>query len=196
MTRRAALFLVLLTLLGSAAQAAENRGRGDKGEALIFSEGTDRLVVTLDSFTDGADHLVDRWFVLQTREAVAPLRVHLRVAEVRYRDGLLRVISEQERVVYEFAVGGRGRGETLEGFELRRTEGYGLSEHAGDTDVSEVLAEAWSETGGDDCNAGGEGATSGSYSNRRHSSSISCDRVAYACCRETPAGVSCRCIVY
>src|SRR5688572_5813408 len=113
--RRSSFGAILLSLLMCGPLLSQPaHARRDIGEVLIYSDGPDRLVVAVDTDLGKRDGFVDQWFVLQTNAPVPATRVHLRVADVRFRDGLLRVISLPERTVYEFAVDDAGSGPPLE----------------------------------------------------------------------------------
>jgi hypothetical protein len=188
--------------------AAPNSARHDVGEVLIFNEGLNSLVVAMD--TDHKDGFVDQWFVLQTLAPVPETRVSLKVADVLFREGLLRVTSKTDQTTYELAVSGAGSGAQVEpGSKIVRTEGYGLSRNVGETtlsispkdkgtcDTCESLTQDWGELGGGgggSCESGGLGATNCSLSSGTKSCSVTCDSHSYACCSTTPTGVSCRCV--
>jgi hypothetical protein len=212
--RRLCSMAILLALLASSRLAAQsvvaaNHAHRDIGEVLIFSDGPNRLVVAMDTDAGHKDGLVDQWFVLQTNGPVAETRVHLQAADIRFRDGLLRVIAQQERTVYEFAVNGAAPGAPLEPeYLVVRTEGFGLSRNVGETtlriapehdrcETCESLTQDWGElgggTGGSGCTSGGLGATSCSVTNGTKTCTITCDSVSYPCCNITSTGVNCKC---
>jgi hypothetical protein len=208
---RSAFATILLSLLMCEPLLARPaHAQRDTGEVLIYSDGLDRLVVAIDTDGRGNDGLIDQWFVLQTNEPVPETRVHLRVADVQFRDGLLRVISQPERTVYEFALDDAGPGAPLTPeYMLLRTEGFGLSRNVGETtlrvapdrdrcETCESLTDDWGELGGGNagssCTSGGLGATSCSVTNGSKSCTITCNSVSYPCCSITSAGVSCKCV--
>jgi hypothetical protein len=128
------LSLVMCGLLIAQPAVNANHAHRDIGEVLIYSDGPDRLVVAMDTDQGHKDGFVDQWFVLQANAPVAETRVHLRAADIRFRDGFLRVISQQDRTVYEFAIDGIAPGAPLEpGYMLVRTEGFGLSRYVSET---------------------------------------------------------------
>ncbi|MEA2464045.1 MAG: hypothetical protein QOJ98_1792 [Acidobacteriota bacterium] len=203
--------LVACSQLIGAPAAAPADARHDVGNVLIFNQGLNSLVVAMD--TEGKDGLVDQWFVLQTLAPVAETRVHVRLANVHFREGLLRVISRPDQTAYEFALDGAGPGSELPpGYRVVRSEGYGLSRNVGETtlmlpskdkrtcDTCESLEQDWGEIGGGGggsytCLSGGAGATKCSYTSGSKSCSVECMSGSYACCGITAAGaVRCSCV--
>lgn len=205
-----AVMMSLMACSHLAGAPAADHARHDVGNVLIFNQGLNTLVVAMD--TGGKDGFVDQWFVLQTLAPVAETRVHIRVADVHFRDGLLRVISRSEKTAYEFALNGAGPGTQLAPeYKVVRTEGYGLSDNAGDTtlrlpskdkgtcDTCESLEQDWGDIGGGgwgavSCDSGGVGATSCSVQSGTKRCSVNCDSNTYACCKTTNTGVTCRCV--
>ena len=209
--RRSFFAAILLSLLMCGQLFAHPAlARRDIGEVLIYSDGPDRLVVAVDTDLGKKDGFVDQWFVLQANEPVPETRIHLRAADVRYRDGLLRVISQPERTVYELAVDDALPGPPLEPeYMLVRTEGFGLSRNVGETtlrvapdrdrcETCESLTQDWGEIGGhtgaSSCTSGGLGATSCTVTNGSKSCTITCNSVSYPCCTITSSGVNCKCV--
>jgi hypothetical protein len=213
-TTLAAVILFLACASTSASNASENnlRPRADRGAVLVFSDAPDRVVIAIDTLYHGADGMVDQWFVLQTQANDNP-QVHFAVADVRYREGALRIISPTDRVVYDFAVAGVSiGGDVPAGFRRVLVEGYGLSHNVAETTVAisapgrgrpgceecQSLTQDWGDagdTGGGAaaCNAGGAGATSCSYTSGEKSCQVSCGSGSYACCKVTTTGVVCKC---
>ncbi|HEX8618884.1 MAG TPA: hypothetical protein VF911_14970 [Thermoanaerobaculia bacterium] len=213
----AAIFLFLACASTSTSNASENhaRARSDRGEVLIFSDAPDRVVIAIDTLYHGADGMVDQWFVLQTQGPSAdPGQVHFGVADIRYREGVLRIISPTERVVYEFAVANETMADDVPaGFRRVLVEGYGLSHNVGETTVAvgtpgrgkpgceecQSLNQDWGDAGdtgggGEACNAGGANSTSCSYSSGTRSCQVTCGAGSYSCCKVTTTGVVCKCI--
>lgn len=184
-----------------------DHARRDLGEVLIFSEELNRIVIAMD--TDDKDDLVDQWYVFQPNVPAQPVRIHLRNADVFFRDNLLRVTSKAERTVYEYVLDDAAPGAALPpGFRLVRTEGYGLSRIAGETalriaperdrcDACESLVQDWGELGGGGssaCDAGGQYSSYCSITSGSRTCQVSCTGGAFACCAITPTGgVNCRC---
>jgi len=209
--RRSAFATILLSLLVCAPLLARPaHAQRDTGEVLIYSDGLDRLVVAVDTDAGAKDGFVDQWFVLQTNEPAPETRVYLRVADVQFRDGLLRVISQPERTVYEFALDDADPGAPLTPeYMLVRSVGFGLSRNVGETtlrvapdrdrcETCESLTQDWGEIGGGHtggpCTSGGLGATSCSVTNGTKSCTITCNSVSYPCCTITASGVNCQCV--
>jgi hypothetical protein len=216
LVRRLKIVTVLMSLVacsqlaGAPPISTADHATHDIGNVLIFNQGLNSLVVAMD--TEGKDGFVDQWFVLQTLEPVAETRVHFRVADVHFRDGLLRVISRSEKTAYEFALNGVSAGTQLAPeYNVVRMEGYGLSHNSGDTtlrlpskdkgtcDTCEPLEQDWGDIGGGgagavSCDSGGLGARSCSIASGTRSCSVSCDNNSYPCCRTTSTGVSCKCV--
>jgi hypothetical protein len=179
----------------------------DVGEVLIYNAGLNTLVVAVDSSTERKDGFVDQWYVLQTAAPVADTRIHLRIANVSFRDGILRVISHPERSIYELALEGVNvEAPPAPGYTTSRTEGFGLSRNTGQTalrmptdDGGESLSDDWGEIDGGGmgatlCESGGLGATQCALGVGTKTCSVSCTSPAYACCYKTTTGVRCQCL--
>jgi hypothetical protein len=186
---------------------SRDRARRDIADVVIFNEGTDKLIVAMDTDTFGKDGLVDQWFVLQTLLPAAETRIHLRAADVVYKKEFVRVTSHEDKKVYEFVLEGAGAGPALNAqYDVVRNEGFGLSHNVRDTTLRlsssdthpcadcETLTQDWGELGDDSgagsCSAGGIGASSCSLGD----CSVTCTSSYYACCRTLANGnASCRC---
>lgn len=212
--KRALTSALLLSLLAATQLIAQapglnrDRARRDMGDVVIFNQGLDRLIVAMDTDTSGKDGLVDQWFVLQTLLPAPETRIHLRAADVVYKEGLVRVTSHQDHKVYELALEGAGAGTPISAqYEVARTEGFGLSHNTGDTTLRldadqcadcETLTQDWGELGGGSgagsCTAGGVGSTSCSLGEGNKNCSVTCTGNYYACCKTLANGsVSCSC---
>jgi hypothetical protein len=188
-----------------------DRARREIGDVVIFNQGTDRLIVAMDTDTFGNDGLVDQWFTLQTLLPAAEIRVHLSSADVVYNDRFVRVTSPQDKKVYEFVLEGADAGPEVNAqYDVVRTEGFGLAHNAGDTTIRlssdkrdpcadcASLTQDWGELGGDggagSCDAGGIGATSCSRGSGTETCSVNCSGSYYPCCRTLANGkVTCAC---
>ena len=189
------------TVVGLAPTVAANVGHDDIGEVLIFTQGSNNLVIAVDK---SGDSFVDEWFVLHTLTRVTGRRVHLPVAAVHYKDRVLLVISHPSRTAYEFSIRGAGPGPELpRGYTVERTEGASLSMNTGQTrmrlpacDNCEALVPVV-RAGDPSCIAGGVGATACTMTSGTKTCLVECVGAGagtYACCRTTSTGVSCRCI--
>jgi hypothetical protein len=215
-TQRFAPAALILMLTGCQLMAQPPTGRhhvrNDVGEVLIFSAGLNRLIVAMDTDMDGTDEFVDQWFVLQTTSPVPDTRIHLPVAHVELREGILRVTSHPQRTIYELALDGtRHAAAPAPGYTTLRTDGFGLSHNIGETtlrmpandrdrcETCESMTQDWGEidgggTGATACQAGGLGATQCSLGIGTKSCSVSCTAPSYACCKKTATGVVCGCV--
>lgn len=212
------LSLTCTTLAAAEPVRATQHARGDRGEVLIYSGSPNHIVVAMDTFAGGADGYVDQWFVLQTDVTQQAMRVHLPIADVRFREGRVLVISEQKRIVYEFAISDAWPDPTMApgGYQIMRTEGYGLSHNVASTDVRvrpekakglavkaqddcefcDPLNPDWGGgegSGSGTCDSGGIGSTSCSVTSGSYSCSVTCNIASYACCQITASGVNCKC---
>lgn len=185
------------------------------GDVVIRTVGS-RIYVMVDTFKEGrGDGLVDRWFTLETAQPMDdPIFAHLPVAQINHWAGALRIISHDQRLIFDLTVPEHERAAPVpEQYRATRIAGIGLSHTAGPTEIriaSEVsrggvttlcdecgpidLDPGGGGTGGTNCDAGGVGATSCSAGTGTYSCSVACAAGYYPCCNVVVGGVSCKCI--
>jgi hypothetical protein len=210
----AVLMAVLVLGCASAVASPPNHVESFSGEVLIDTKGS-AVVILLDTNREGRDGVVDQWFTLWSADPPA-ISEHLTNGQISFSGGFLRVVSPEQRVIYEFAVAGYGRPANIPaGFRAMRVEGHGLTHNSGETTVRipsirrgsittfdcvgcDIVypCDGCTEAGGSSptCDSGGQGATSCSVSSGSRSCTITCSAGYYSCCNTTATSVSCKCI--
>lgn len=212
-------FLVLLgclvctgSLLASPTATAADPGTFH-GRTLIRSYDEHRILIALDSHgTNKADHLFRFW----SEETLPPIDLKFD-ASLQFYGNELIVISDDDKTIYRFTVGGSQPHQfrMSENAEATGYTGYGLN-HEMPTPAPRSAAKApagganpdpslscdfgdceqpsWEWFGNGSCTSGGVGATSCSISVSGTSCSASCETGYYACCSSSFGGISCTCV--
>jgi hypothetical protein len=184
------------------------------GRTLIQSYDEHRILIAIDTRGSGrADHYFRFW----SEESLPVVDVRFDAASLQYFGNELIVVTDDERTVYRFTVGGNQQHQfrLAENATATGYTGYGLNHempssaprNAAKTsdgsarpdpslscDFGECEQPTWEWYGGGNCTSGGAGATSCSITISGTSCSTSCEPGYYACCTSGFGGISCTCV--